>query len=502
MKRLSIISLDGVNWDIIQPLLDGGKLPFLSKLMQKGSQAVLQTHSYVSSGSTWPSIHTGTHPGEHGIMFSHRQLESGTYNIVKKQAEDIPFKGFWQVASKSGIPTIAIDLPKAPAVRQFNGLVLNSWGEEAPWYSPSFPKDLKKEIHSKFGKHPLQEFYHRPMKDLNSWKWLKNQHVIGLKKRFEIAHYLMDQQADWQLFVMAINEMHLAGHLFWHIIDEDHPDHDPELRQEVGNIMQELLIITDRGLATLADRTESNQLIISNNGMDRSQAPMSVLDQVLKRLGYMHGEVNDDKNLGRNSFNVVQELEKKIPMGLVQWLKAKAPKKLWYKITRKLTYSTNEWKKSRAFPVPNDVSGAIRINLRGREPHGIVDPKEYDTLCQSIIEDMNQLTINQTDTKAIEKVIKVKDQFNGQNSNELADLLILWNKEKPIISVESPKIGTVKVKEDKRTGAHTDKGIFVADEMMQGLFKREGDMVHDLQIYPAVLNFFEIEPKLKINNTN
>ena len=31
----------------------------------------------------------------------------------------------------------------------------------------------------------------------------------------------------------------------------------------------------------------------------------------------------------------------------------------------------------------NDFSGSIRINLRGREPKGRVEPAEYDAVCEA-----------------------------------------------------------------------------------------------------------------------
>ncbi|GLR17571.1 alkaline phosphatase family protein [Portibacter lacus] len=501
MKRLSIISIDGVNWEIVNPLLKKGKLPFLAKMMETGQFSTLQTHSYVSSGSTWPSIHTGTHPGEHGIFFSHRQLKSGTYEVVKKQAEDIPFKGFWQVVSESGIPTITIDLPKAPLIQKFNGLALNSWGEEAPWYSPSYPKDLKKEIHAKFGKNPLQEFYHRPMKDLKLWIKLKNQHIEALKNRFRIAEYLMQKQEDWQLFVMAVNEIHLAGHLFWHTIDETHPNYDPALKKELGNIVEELMIITDAGLENLASKfPDALQLVISNNGMEKSQTPIKIMDQLLKQFGYMAGEIPGDKKLSKKEFNFISKLEQTLPMGFVQWVKAKTPKKLWYKVTRKLTHSAADWKKSKAFPLFNDVSGAVRINLAGREPNGIVKAYEYDQLCDKITADFMTLTSNQSSKPAVKRVIKIRDEFPGENMDELADLLVIWDNSESILSLESEKFGSIQIPKDKRSGAHTDKGIIISDNEIAPSFIKNRDLVMDLEIYSNVLQFFGMDQERKIPN--
>ncbi len=501
MKRLSIISLDGVNWDTVQPTLDAGKLPFIQGLIKEGSSSVLQTHSFISSGATWPSIHTGTHPGEHGIFFSHRQLKSGTYEFVKKSEKDIPFKAFWQIASDEGIPTIAFDLPKAPYIKSLKGLVLNSWGEESPWYAPSYPRNLKKEIHKKFGRHPLQEFYHRPMKSTKAWLKLKQDHIDALNSRFKIAKYLMHKQEDWQLFIMSINELHLAGHLFWHTANEGHHNYDPELREAVGNVMEELLVITDRGLQELSESNpESCQLLLSNNGMGESKTPIAVMDILLKKLGYMHGAIPEADKVDRMSFNVIQTLEEKLPMKLVQTVKAAAPKKLWYKVTRKLIHSSKDYKKSQAFPMHNDVSGAIRINLKGREPSGIVSIEDYDSVCKEICEDLETLTINKTGIKAIKKIILVQQEYPGENMHELADILVIWNDDNYISSIEGESIGSISVKDLKRAGAHTEHGIFILDEQLSKTIDNEEEFFQDLNIYPSVLNYFDIHEPTKIKN--
>ena len=49
---------------------------------------------------------------------------------------------------------------------------------------------------------------------------------------------------------------------------------------------------------------------------------------------------------------------------------------------------SNPWCRMRAFAVPsNNMTGAIRINLKGREPEGLVEPGvEYEALRQEIID--------------------------------------------------------------------------------------------------------------------
>jgi hypothetical protein len=50
------------------------------------------------------------------------------------------------------------------------------------------------------------------------------------------------------------------------------------------------------------------------------------------------------------------------------------PERLWDDWTRRLLTLGNTWNEGQAFAVPTDASGAIRINLKGREPEGRVEP--------------------------------------------------------------------------------------------------------------------------------
>lgn len=490
MKRLFVISLDGVNWNILDPLLSEGKLPHLKKLIDGGQRNIFQTHSFISSGSTWPTINLGKHPGEHGIFYSHRQLKSGTYHIVKKKAQDVPQGAFWQICSDAGIPTVVFDLPKAPSIKSINGLALMSWGEEAPWYSPSYPKDLKKEVHKKIGRHPLQEFYHRKMTTLEEWVELKQKHISALKDRFRVLNYLLDKQSNWQLCVTAIQELHLAGHLFWHTMDKEHPDYEEHLAKATGSILEELMLIVDKELGNLLEKYKGAQvLIISNNGMSRSYYPVNILDVVLQKMGHLEGKKGKQGKVNTAGSNSVQELESILPMGLVSKVKQLVPRDIWNNVTRRIAHSPKYWKKSIAFPVPNDVSGAIRINLKGREPNGIVDPKDYEKVCEQIINQFKKLTYNHTDKPVVERVIWVQKEFNGERVNELPDLLIRWTNVEPIKSLQSEDIGSINVKDDKRSGAHTDKGIFISKQKSE-LFS--DTIINDTSIYPWVLRFFNV----------
>src|ERR687895_1722745 len=67
-ERVLIIGWDGVDWKILQPLLDAGELPNLAALIERGAHgdclSTVPSHSWCA----WPSFMTGLNPAGHGVF--------------------------------------------------------------------------------------------------------------------------------------------------------------------------------------------------------------------------------------------------------------------------------------------------------------------------------------------------------------------------------------------------------------------------------------------------
>jgi len=75
-----------------------------------------------------------------------------------------------------------------------------------------------------------------------------------------------------------------------------------------------------------------------------------------------------------------------------------------------LLYAGNNWRWSRAFCIPNDYTGAIRINLKGREPNGIVEPgREYDDLCDELVSEIDNLVNPDTGKRMVSEVLRISE---------------------------------------------------------------------------------------------
>jgi len=63
-----LIGIDGMEWDIMGPLLEEGRLPTFARVMSEGTWGELRSLDILESPVIWTSIATGKLPEKHGIM--------------------------------------------------------------------------------------------------------------------------------------------------------------------------------------------------------------------------------------------------------------------------------------------------------------------------------------------------------------------------------------------------------------------------------------------------
>jgi hypothetical protein len=124
-----------------------------------------------------------------------------------------------------------------------------------------------------------------------------------------------------------------------------------------------------------------------------------------------------------------------------------------------------ERKTRRFFAIPNNPhTGAIRINVVGRESQGLVQPDaEYREVCERLRSELFTLVNAETGLPIVNEIFLTSDLFAGPYVDELPDLLVEWSRKEPVKAIQSPRIGTLKIPEMRgRTGDHRNQGMFFA----------------------------------------
>ncbi|MFP5298547.1 MAG: alkaline phosphatase family protein [Actinomycetota bacterium] len=96
------------------------------------------------------------------------------------------------------------------------------------------------------------------------------------------------------------------------------------------------------------------------------------------------------------------------------------PKSVWQKAKQQAQGSI-DWSKTKAFSAPIPQQG-IYINLKGREPHGIVDEADYDSVRDEIIERFSAMIDPDDGKPVVDHIYKREDVIHGPQAPDAPDL--------------------------------------------------------------------------------
>jgi hypothetical protein len=118
-----VIGMDGLEWDILLPLLHQGELPNMARMMDRGAFGYLETLHPTWSPRIWTSVATGKNPEDHGVLDFVHYAEDRT-PISLYTSEDRKVKAWWNILSEAGIPNDTIGWWMTFPVEPVDGLMV------------------------------------------------------------------------------------------------------------------------------------------------------------------------------------------------------------------------------------------------------------------------------------------------------------------------------------------------------------------------------------------
>jgi predicted AlkP superfamily phosphohydrolase/phosphomutase len=148
-----------------------------------------------------------------------------------------------------------------------------------------------------------------------------------------------------------------------------------------------------------------------------------------------------------------------VPTGIRAWVAHMIPDRLALELAARLELRGVQWDRTKAFMMPNDDAGYVRVNLRGRERDGIVEHHDMEPLLEQITKGL--LTFhNDNGSSTIRKIWRVSELgYAGPYQHHLPDLVVQWNDQvvSPLMGVRSAQYGEITSPGwgTGRTGCHT-----------------------------------------------
>jgi predicted AlkP superfamily phosphohydrolase/phosphomutase len=456
--RVLVIALDAYEKDLLLQWAAAGELPVLGALLQRATWGITEPPPAVYAGAVWPSFSTGTSPAHHRRFFC-RQAPRGEYLDGDFKSSAIEGVAFWDALSDAGRKIAVFDVPHYKLSPHLNGIQVVDWAPHAPEtpHAQTYPAALRQELVARYGPErpdQCEEIANTP----DDYRALFAHLEARLLNKIAMSrHYL--GSADWDFFLTVFGEAHCAGHQWWHLHDPTHPAHEPGLAAAVGNLMKAAYVAVDRAVGeVVADAgPETRVVILCSHGMGPRYGESVALDEVLRRL-------EAPKAAAGSLFSSLKRAWYMLPPAVRSLSVARD---LRVRLQQPLQQSllVRDRQARRFFAVPhNPHSGAIRINVVGRETHGLVQPgTEYRALCANLREELLALKCPETNQDVVAEVAITADLYEGPFADELPDLIVEWSRRQPVAGMSSPRIGSVPIPTiHGRTGDHTGAGLFLA----------------------------------------
>jgi predicted AlkP superfamily phosphohydrolase/phosphomutase len=437
-------------------MLDAGELPTLAGLIERGAYgdclSTVPSHSWCA----WPSFMTGLNPGAHGVfdILEHKPGVSKRLPVTYRSIKAPTIFGDLTAADKT---SLVLNVPLTFPAPEMKGKAI-AGGVLPASRSYTHPVELQRE---------LDEHAPFPINGM-SWTTFRNRPDAFLAectditaKRQKTFEYLLDT-TEWDFATIVYVSTDRIQHCLMEYVSPDHPSYEGLQGTPVAAKTRAVYHQLDDGLARLLKRTSDDDLVMFMS--DHGHQPCTracTMDRILKHLGYLE--------FGRGSF----------AFNLVRWGPGRRIARRVYDLLKlhgrvSIPASPIEWGKTRAYTSVVSTGEGVSVNLRGREPNGIVEPRDYEAVRDDVAGALAEFRDPETGKAPIQRIYRKEEVLSGRFLETAPDLLLV---PAPLYSLTHAR--TMVEAADWLSGDHRLEGVLVATgpEVTPGPLKETAQLI-------------------------
>ena len=454
--KVLILGVDGGAHPLVTRWAAEGKLPAFRRLIDSGVSGILEsTHPPVTSPA-WPCFMTGKNPGKHGV-FDFITRDGRDVGLVSSHS--IESRTLWELLSEKGKRVGVVDIPVTHPPKPVNGFLISDAllaGRPA-----SFPADVLARCEAKLG--PYRIFAETPEADRLGFA----EESIALMQRMEtfLNHFLEEEDPDF--LAVRLGATDAIQHFYWRDMDPSHPLHDPAEAERLGHLILHSYQAVDGILGRMLERLgpEWTVLVMSDHGFGPLLGSVN-LNMFLLREGFLHLKRDALTRLKlalfRSGFSPSRVYRTVARLG-AERLAKKAGRRTRNKVIGKfLSFDDVDWTRTRAYSLGH--MGQIYVNVKGREPGGIVEREDYEAVREEVARALGKLENPRTGGKLVDRVIRREEVFAGPHLDAAPDLLVVMDDFRyiafPLFASEAAVI-TSNIRQNV-SGSHRMEGILLA----------------------------------------
>jgi len=451
--RVIVIGLDAAEATLVERLSAEGRLPTFARLAAEGSVARLGNSLESLPGAIWPELTTGRSCGKVAHFYHPRQLHTGETRLRKLEADEVdPSDYYWTIASRAGRRVAVVDQPQTVLTPDLNGIHLLEWGlHDRNFEIQTHPPELLGELRALHGDHPVDSCDAIHGRTQAGYERLADLLLEGVEKKEALLLDVLGRE-DWDLFTCAFGETHCVGHQLWHYLEAFEAG-DTSVPKRLAEAIPAVYRRVDEAVGRLLDAAgdDATALVVLSHGMGHYIGGYQLLPELLVRLGAGSGR------------GPVARIRSRLPTGMRAVLRRFVPGRSRERL--RVVAGSLPWplesSSTRAIAVPNNRVGAIRLNLRGREPQGCIEPGlEADSVLAELRTALLELEDPASGQRVVDRVVTAEEAFGADRHPDVPDLMVVFRTDLGTIeSCRSRRVGVLTARLDSpdtpRTGDHT-----------------------------------------------
>lgn len=264
-RKILILGLDGLGWNLLDRFIGSGFMPYLDDLKNKGAWGDLKTVIPPLTPAAWASFMTGTNPGKHGI-YDFYEFDSRDYRETRAvNSTFLNGKPVWNILGEDGKKTIVLNVPPTYPAYPVNGILISDHLFTPSQRPDSHPAGVIKEIEKRFGPYKLG---FEVVYDKGRAKKAVDEYFEEIDYKEKVCKYLFENK-NWDLFMVYIGGTDKLQHDLWHLLDDKHPDYNERDARYFLPLVQKYFRRLDefiKNLHTLAGGKDIDLILLSDHG--------------------------------------------------------------------------------------------------------------------------------------------------------------------------------------------------------------------------------------------